>query len=198
MPADELEPVPPADLRVSDADRDASARQLQEAAADGRLGLDELDARLEAAYGAKTFGELARVTRDLAPLRPATAAAHGSQSPVLQLSAVMNDVKREGQWHVPAHIVATAGMGSVKLDFTDAVLESSTIHVEAVANAGSVILLVPAGWRVDLDGVSSAMGTVRNKATAPEPGRPLLRVTGRAVMGDVVVRHPRPTRWLPR
>jgi hypothetical protein len=40
------------------------------AAADGRLEPDELEERLEAAYSAKTVGELAKLTRDL-PAPPA-------------------------------------------------------------------------------------------------------------------------------
>lgn len=198
MPADELEPLPPADLRASDADRESIARRIQEAAADGRIGLDELDERLDAAYAAKTYRELALVTRDLAPVPGPSPAAHGSRAPVLEISALMDDQKRDGPWHVPSQIIARAGMGSIKLDFTEAVLETGEVHVDAIANAGSVVLLVPDGWRVDVDGVTSGMGSVRNKAHAPRAGQPTLVVTGRAIMGDVIVRHPRTSRWLPR
>ena len=200
MPADDLEPLPHGDLRASDADRETAVQRIQEAAADGRIGLDELDERLAAAYAAKTHGDLALVTRDLAAppaVRP-LAPAHGSRAPVLEITATMDDQKREGVWHAPAEIVARAGMGTVKLDFTEAVLETDEVHVDAIANAGSVVLLVPDGWRVDVDGVSSGMGSVRNKARPPRAGQPTLVVTGRAVMGDVIVRHPRASRWLPR
>lgn len=205
MSTGDLEPLPASELRVSDVDREQAAQRVQEAAADGRLGLDELDERLGAAYAARTYGELARVTRDLAAPttptavgRPSDRVAHGSQGPVLEITAMMDDAKREGRWHAPARIVAKAGMGSIKLDFSEAVLESAEVHVEAVANAGSVVLLVPEGWRVDMDHVTSGMGSIKNKAVAPRPGTPTLVVSGRAVMGDVVVRHPRASRWLPR
>jgi hypothetical protein len=56
-------------LRVSDADRDAAAERLRDAAADGRLDPDELEERVAAAYSAKTAGELTVLTEDL-PERP--------------------------------------------------------------------------------------------------------------------------------
>jgi hypothetical protein len=53
------------DHRASDAEREAAADRLREAAGDGRLEPDELEERLESAYGARTRGELARLTEDL-------------------------------------------------------------------------------------------------------------------------------------
>ena len=55
--------------RASDADREAVAERLRDAAGDGRLEHEELEERLEAAYGARTYGELDLLTRDL-PARP--------------------------------------------------------------------------------------------------------------------------------
>ena len=66
-------------LRVSDADREQAAEVLRQAAGDGRITFDELDQRLEAAYAARTYGDLTEVTADLpAPGQPsARAAGHG-------------------------------------------------------------------------------------------------------------------------
>ena len=61
-------------LRISDDDRHAVAEILRDAAGQGRLGIDELEERLEAAYTAKTYGDLAPLTDDLPhahPPRPA-------------------------------------------------------------------------------------------------------------------------------
>ena len=52
-------------MRVSDADREQAAEVLREAAGQGRISMDELDERLELAYAAKTYADLAAVTRDL-------------------------------------------------------------------------------------------------------------------------------------
>ena len=62
------------DHRASDAEREATAERLRVAAGDGRLDPEELEQRLDAAYGAKTVGELATLTRDL-PGQPAAHAA---------------------------------------------------------------------------------------------------------------------------
>ena len=55
--------------RASDAEREAVAERLRDAAGDGRLDHNELEERLEAAYGARTLGDLAVLTSDL-PERP--------------------------------------------------------------------------------------------------------------------------------
>src|SRR5580658_618949 len=55
----------PASLRASDKDRESAAEVLREAAGEGRLSMTELDERLDAVYGAKTYAELEPVIRDL-------------------------------------------------------------------------------------------------------------------------------------
>jgi Domain of unknown function (DUF1707) len=64
-------PVRPPAQRASDADRDIAADILCAAVGDGRLTLDELDERLEAALSARTITELAALIADL-PGRPRT------------------------------------------------------------------------------------------------------------------------------
>ena len=63
--------------RASDADRDTAAAALGEHFAQGRLTLDELNARLDATLAARTHGELAQAARDL----PALAALPARVSP---------------------------------------------------------------------------------------------------------------------
>ncbi len=52
-------------LRVSDADRERTAELLREHHAVGRLTADEFEARLDAAFAARTRGELDRLLADL-------------------------------------------------------------------------------------------------------------------------------------
>jgi hypothetical protein len=56
-------------LRASDADRDAVAERLRQAAVEGRLDADELEQRLHTALRARTYGDLDRLLRDL-PAKP--------------------------------------------------------------------------------------------------------------------------------
>jgi hypothetical protein len=53
------------EMRASDADRDRVAAALREHCAQGRIDVEELNERLESVYGARTLGDLRRVTDDL-------------------------------------------------------------------------------------------------------------------------------------
>jgi hypothetical protein len=55
------------DLRIADADRQSVARRLERALRDGRLTIVEYDERLQAAYTARTRGDLEDLTEDLPP-----------------------------------------------------------------------------------------------------------------------------------
>ncbi len=175
--------------RATDHDRDAAATLVQDAHGDGRLDLEELDDRISQIYASKTKQELAVITADLVP------SGHGGASDTLVLRAKGSSVKRVGQWRVPPHIVTESQHSSVRLDFTEAQVRHPEIVVEVSAKHGSVHLVVPRGWAVDLDDVYSEWGSVQNKAGAPVTGMPRLRVTGRAKHSSVVVRHPRRRRW---
>jgi DUF1707 SHOCT-like domain len=52
-------------LRASDADREYVAERLRNAAVEGRLLAEELEHRLEAAFAARTYGELSALISDL-------------------------------------------------------------------------------------------------------------------------------------
>jgi hypothetical protein len=52
-------------LRASDADRERIAERLRNAASEGRLLAEELEQRLDAAFSARTYGELDPLVADL-------------------------------------------------------------------------------------------------------------------------------------
>jgi hypothetical protein len=81
---DRVTPGPDDHLRASDADRQQVADRLRAALDEGRLTLLEYDERLGAAYGALTYGELAKVTHDLpdAAAPPDLLPASGPAGPV--------------------------------------------------------------------------------------------------------------------
>ena len=57
-------------IRASDADRDRTAALLREHLAAGRLDAEEFQERLDAAYAAKTLGELDELMADLPAIDP--------------------------------------------------------------------------------------------------------------------------------
>jgi Domain of unknown function (DUF1707) len=65
-PAQGRDPARPQDLlRIGNAEREQVVRRIHDAFAEGRLDAEELQERLDAAYQAKTMGELAPLTADL-------------------------------------------------------------------------------------------------------------------------------------
>jgi hypothetical protein len=71
-------------MRASDADREAVTARLRDHYAEGRLTQDELDERVSAALGAKTFGDLRTLTTDLpgpVPLPPRAAVRPSGDGP---------------------------------------------------------------------------------------------------------------------
>jgi hypothetical protein len=80
----EIEPS----FRASDADRERFAQRLRHATAEGRLTSDEFEARLEAAYAARTVRQLDSLVADL----PATTAVTRSRIPIAGLAGVASIV----------------------------------------------------------------------------------------------------------
>ncbi|GHH40452.1 DUF1707 SHOCT-like domain-containing protein [Streptomyces candidus] len=178
-------------LRASDADRDATVELLREAAAEGRLDLDELDERLEAALTAKTVAELGPLTEDLVPDGPPGGALVAADP--LVLKGGVHGVSRVGGWNVPSKIVARGGMGGVKLDFTRTRVRLAEVEVEVYGEMAGVTVVVPEGWAVDSDGVDPGLGGMRNKVTGERrPGTPLIRLVGAGGAAGVTARHPGP------
>ncbi|RSN53372.1 MULTISPECIES: DUF1707 SHOCT-like domain-containing protein [Actinomadura] len=185
MTADVPDRSPRADLRVSHAERDAAVERLREAAAEGRIELDELETRLEAALTARTHADLAPLTADLPPV---VAAAP------LVLKGGMHGAARTGRWEVPPRITAHGGMGGVKIDFTRTRCPLPEVLVDVDGQTAGVVIVVPDGWAVDSGGVDGGLGGLRDKTTPDRlPGTPLVRLSGTGGLGGVVVRHP--NRW---
>ncbi|MET7522294.1 DUF1707 domain-containing protein [Streptomyces sp900116325] len=171
-------------LRASDADREAVVDQLREAAAEGRIDLDELDTRLGQALVAKTYAELAPLTADLGP------APQDAGKPLVVKGGIHGAV-RTGRWKVPAHIDVDGGMGGATLDFTLTDCRLREIELEVNGQMGGVRIIVPAGWATQTDEVDPGMGGFKDRTRDERlPGTPLIRVTGTGGMGGVVIRHP--------
>ena len=132
------------DVRASDAERDATMHRLRDAAAQGRLTLEELTDRIEAAAGAVMRSDLVPLTSDL----PATAAVgRPSQAPNVR---GVGDVKRSGTWTVEAENSFRTWFGNIKLDLREAQIDAAETRIHARALFGNIDLLVPEGVEIDL------------------------------------------------
>jgi hypothetical protein len=106
------------------------------------------------------------------------------------LRAGMSTLKRTGDWDVPARLQLHTGMGTIVLDFCEAVIHHAIVDVEVEVGAGTVRLLLPEGATANVDDVVSGMGTVKSRVPSrPRAGVPHFVVHGRTGMGTVVVRH---------
>lgn len=68
-------------MRVGHAEREAVAAELREHYASGRITLDELNERLDAALAAKTRADLDALMRDLPPARPSAGSGAPGRGP---------------------------------------------------------------------------------------------------------------------
>lgn len=174
------------DPLASDAERERVALRLRDAAADGRLTLEELTGRLDRAYAARTHSELDDVTRDLAaaaPARPATA-----RRPRRSVTAVMSGSNVRGRLRIDGTMRATAVMGGVQIDLTQAEIVNGEATISLIVCMGGVEIFVPPGVEVDAHGLVSIMGGHSVRVPAAPAYARVIRLRGVVVMGGVDVR----------
>jgi hypothetical protein len=183
-------------MRVSDGDRERAAGVLREAAGHGRITMDELDERLELAYAAKTYADLAAVTRDLpgpaqAPsaVQPAVAGRIGGAPRSKFSVAIMSGARRRGRWVVPRTYVGVAVMGGIELDLREAQFSEPEVTIHAYTVMGGIEITVPEDIDVDVSGIAFMGGFDHNASGPGAPGAPRLRVLGFALMGGVDVKR---------
>jgi hypothetical protein len=183
-------PIDPRELRVSDAEREHVIGVLQKAIGQGLITLDEFTARTDTALAAKTRGELNAVLVDLPgvvhqePGRP----RHQHSA---ELRNTMSAMKRTGRWVVPHELVVRNRMGSMDLDFTDAVIDQPEVHIELDVSGGAVKLLLPENATITTDDVELTASSVKDKVGAGDRiGRPHFVVSGSMKAGSLKVRRP--------
>ncbi len=191
------QPVSPAELRCSDADRDRITDILRDALAEGRLTADEHAERVEGVLKAKTVGELDRFVRDLPAAHPRRTApaytpapgrpAQGSipAEPDESVVAVFSSAARKGRWRPGRRTHAYAVFGSVVIDLSEAIFEYRQVVIKAISVFGEVTIRVPEN--VSLRGTGG--GVLGNFEVSPldsaERDAPVVYVDGLAVLGNV-------------
>lgn len=185
-------------IRISNEDREKVAQILHNAMAEGRIDLKELEERLDTVYAAKTFADLEPVTRDL-PVQAPRALAVPQSAPVstnrlggtsgpAQSIAIMSGVERKTPWVCPPHHNVVAVMGGVELDLSQATFVSEHTTIQCFAFWGGIQIRVPDDIHVQVDGFGF-MGAFEDKTIGtPADGRPVVRITGFAMMAGVEVK----------
>src|SRR5579862_1263842 len=182
----------PRDLRASDADRDRVLALLAEAAGDGRLTAEEHAVRVQRACTARTLGELAELTADLAAPSAQPVRLDGGRI----ISGVFGPARRDGRWVVPESLTVTALAGEVEVDFTQAILQASRVRLYATVIGARLRIVVPDGVSVVVTG-HTVPGRKRGVPKTPPGAVPAAVIEVKALVlgGEVIVRTPpRPRR----
>jgi hypothetical protein len=176
----------PRDLRASDTDRDRTLALLGEAMADGRLTPEEHAERVQRACAARTLGELAELTTDLAVPSAQPVRLDGGRV----ISAIFGPGRRDGRWVVPETVTVTAVFGEAEIDFTQAILQSRHVNLLATVIGGRLRLNVPDGVSVVL---TAPLVLGRRRGATPPPvtaDTPVIEVKGMVLGGEIIVRTP--------
>ncbi|TQJ53373.1 DUF1707 domain-containing protein [Streptomyces sp. NBC_00080] len=191
------------DLRASDADRERVAEVLRDALAEGRLDMTEFEERLEETYKARTYGELAPITRDLpvaGVMPPPVVSLHkepieegswagrivGGEGSSAWAVAVMSGFQRRGRWTAPRRFNCFAFWGGGEIDLREANFAAGEIEINCVAIMGGVQITVPPGVEVVVRGIGVMGGFDQRETGVPgDPGAPRVVVGGFAFWGGV-------------
>ena len=190
-----------AELRASHDDRDRAVEVLRVAAGDGRITAEELDERVGAALTARTYGELAALISDL-PVTPGSLPLAPGSSPgapgaaakeLVRIECDTTTARRDGPWLVPKRLEVRLNLGTLTLDFTEAVLSWPSLEIDADIQTSSLILVTGPGIFVSTDDLAIQTSTVKVAAPSPEiPVRFRIDISGRARISTITARPPRP------
>jgi hypothetical protein len=175
------------ELRASDSEREIAVVRLRDAAAAGRLTLDELATRTETAYTAQTHGDLVAVTSDLPALTAPPARRRRWPGLVVGVFAPIAGRRRR---RLPAHTIVVSVFAPTKLDLREALFEGGTATIEIVGVFAPVTIVVPRHVEVETF-VLPVFAPVREIGEPGDlaPAAPRVRVVGVSVFAPVLVRY---------
>jgi hypothetical protein len=159
---------------------------LRLAAGDGRLSVDELETRLEAALSAQTMGELAALTADL----PTASRA----KEVIRIDQRFGSIERTGRWAVPQRMEMATHFCPVTLDFTEAVLTYDTLRIDMDMTGRKLVLVTKPGMVLDADALRLEFSKLKLRPRDVSAAPALFRVelVGALRNGRVVERFVEP------
>lgn len=176
--------------------RERAIQRLSDSFVTDLLSVEEFEQRLARVHAAGSLAEIEAQLADLEPLPPgitskalAPLSVNQALAPgTTRLRALLGNVQRNGGWVVPASLDIRVTFGNVELDFRDARYTAPVTELRANVLFGNLEVIVPPQLAVDCEG-SSVLGNVENHGAGAvaDPDRPLLRIRGRAVLGNIEV-----------
>ena len=190
--------------------REATIEQLSESFARDELSLEEFESRLDRAYAANERDEFQYLVSDLrvaevrvrapevqrAPAGPmenaslSTADRSLARAPQTRAAlAIFGNVERRGRWVVAPRSETLVVFGNAELDLRDAIVQQGITEISVKAIFGNVEIIVPPTLGVECHGASifGNFETLERMPQVPD-GTPTLRISGKAVFGNVEIR----------
>ncbi len=188
--------------------RETTIDQLSESFARDELSLDEFEQRVDRAYAAANPEEVQALVSDLR-VRPQRVEAMSNAQAVAPETAIVpmlargklgrkidrrlglaifGNVERRGRFTLAADSEALAVFGNVELDLREAIIPEGVTELHVRAIFGNVEIIVPPTISVDCHGFG-IFGNFEGlqRVPAADDGTPVLRITGKAIFGNVEI-----------
>ncbi|MCW1959014.1 MAG: DUF1707 domain-containing protein [Mycobacterium sp.] len=174
--------------QACDDDRIQVAQLLSEAAANGRLSIDQYEARLRKAYSADSYNQLERLTYDL-PEALEYRRRKSRPAPSTMLLAVLSGFERRGRWNIPARMTTFTLFGGGVVDLRYADFTSPDVEIHAYSILGGQTIVLPPEVNVDIRGHGVMGGFDHKIEGAGTPGAPKVTIKGFSLWGGVGIKR---------
>jgi hypothetical protein len=175
-------------MRASDDDRIQVAQLLSEAASNGRLTLEDYEARLMKAYAASTYEQLERVVSDL-PEAMDYRRQKSRPAPSTMLLAILSGFERRGRWNIPGRMTTFTLFGGGVVDLRYADFTSPDVEIHAYSILGGQTIVLPPEVNVDVKGHGVMGGFDQTVDGAGTPGAPKVTIKGFSLWGGVGIKR---------
>jgi hypothetical protein len=186
--------------RASDTEREETIARLREGAAEGRLTVEELAERIDAAYAASTRAELEPLTADLPEGARAAMTVEGGGGGTSFVLGVLGGGDRRGRWRVARRVTVVNVLGGADLDLREATLAAPEVTIRVLSLLGGSDIIVPEGVHVELSSFALFGGDdLKLDGPEPPPDAPVVHVRTVSIFGgtDVKTTRGRRRRGLP-
>ena len=194
-PSDSSPQIPPEARSISPALLPARERviaRLTDSFARDVLSVEEFERRLSRAYEAGTVEALDALAVDLPAVAPPDAPAPPA-GPPLRIASVLSNVIRSGPQELPRRLEMRSWLGNLELNLSGARLPPGMTEIALDVFLGNIEIRLPHDVRVD-DETNAMLASFecrqRDRAMGsgePSDPRPVVRFTGRIVLGNVTV-----------
>jgi hypothetical protein len=179
-----------AESLAADTDRIQLAQLLGGAAAQGKLPMNEYEARLTKAYQAQTYGQLDQLRADL-PGSSVCPSRGGEYKPAPSsvLLGILSAFERRGRWNIPKRLTTFALFGGGVVDLRYGSFTSPDVEINAYSIMGGQTVLLPPEINVVITG-HGVMGTFDHDVEGRgAPGAPTVKIGGFSLWGGVRIRR---------